>query len=360
MDHSRIRPTRRLVAAGATILTVAATLAVVAWVSPGPSPTPMAVTSLSGAGTGATLPADALAPPGDAAAAAMPAPVVPETATTATTEAAAVKAVPAPAPLPLATDREPAPTPPPGNCPPCADVCTQPAPQPQPQPDPALGFGTAPSVVPTSGPASPPQPTCPPPPCLNDAGSDGSSGSSCPPAMCPGAAGAGVPHPASPVVVPAAVRRAGVALDGRLPGVGPRPQPPCPSASQTDQPCSPPCGKPAGTDQGSFAPCPAGSGVEGIVHAGPTCPVEREDQPCPDRPVQTTLRLVRSDGSVAATGKSDENGKFHFAAPAGQYRSWWPTTARAWAAPGGCPPVDVVIEPDRYSYADVSCDSGIR
>ena len=99
--------------------------------------------------------------------------------------------------------------------------------------------------------------------------------------------------------------------------------------------------------------------MEGIVHAGPTCPVEREDEPCPDRPVQTTLRLVRDDGSVAATGQSDVDGKFHFAAPAGKYQLVADYGSGS-GGPGGCPPVDVLIEPDRYTFADVSCDTGIR
>ena len=98
--------------------------------------------------------------------------------------------------------------------------------------------------------------------------------------------------------------------------------------------------------------------MEGKIHAGPTCPVEREDQPCPDQPVETSLRLVRSDGTVAANGKSDADGKFRFAAPPGKYQLV--ADYGSGGGPGGCPPVDVVIEPDRYTFADVSCDTGIR
>ena len=99
--------------------------------------------------------------------------------------------------------------------------------------------------------------------------------------------------------------------------------------------------------------------MEGKIHAGPTCPVEREDQPCPDRPVETSLRLVRSDGTVAANGKSDADGKFRFAAPPGKYQLVADYGSGA-GGPGGCPPVDVLIERDRYTFADVSCDTGIR
>ena len=34
------------------------------------------------------------------------------------------------------------------------------------------------------------------------------------------------------------------------------------------------------------------------------------DESCPDKPVETTLRLLRPDGSVAATGKSAPDGTF--------------------------------------------------
>ena len=134
--------------------------------------------------------------------------------------------------------------------------------------------------------------------------------------------------------------------------------PPCPSAAPTDQRCTPPCSYPGsdGTAGAAFAPCPAPSGVAGRVTAGPTCPVERPDQPCADKPVETTLRLVRKDGSVAATGKSGPDGSFRITAAPGTYElvADWPSRV------GGCGPVEVTIERGRWSYADVSCDTGIR
>jgi hypothetical protein len=92
------------------------------------------------------------------------------------------------------------------------------------------------------------------------------------------------------------------------------------------------------------------------VTAGPTCPVERPDEPCPDKPVETTLRLLRKDGSVAATGKSGPDGSFRLAAGPGSYRlvADWPSRV------GGCAPVDVTVEDGRFTHADISCDTGIR
>ena len=134
--------------------------------------------------------------------------------------------------------------------------------------------------------------------------------------------------------------------------------PPCPSAAPNGQPsCTPPCSyqpSASGSGAGAFAPCP--SGVEGRVTAGPTCPVQRADQPCADRPVETTLRLLRKDGSVAATGKSGADGSFRIAVAPGSYRlvADWPSRV------GGCAPVDVTVEQGQFTHADVSCDTGIR
>jgi hypothetical protein len=96
--------------------------------------------------------------------------------------------------------------------------------------------------------------------------------------------------------------------------------------------------------------------VAGRVTAGPTCPVERPDQPCADKPVETALRLLREDGSVAATGKSMPDGSFRMVTAPGRYQlvADWPSRV------GGCAPVEVTIESGRLTHADVSCDTGIR
>jgi hypothetical protein len=97
--------------------------------------------------------------------------------------------------------------------------------------------------------------------------------------------------------------------------------------------------------------------VTGRVTAGPACPgPQQSDRPCPDKPVETTLRLLRKDGSVAATVESTPDGYFKMAAFPGSYKlvADWPTMV------GGCAPVEVQIERNRFSYAEVSCDTGIR
>ena len=100
-----------------------------------------------------------------------------------------------------------------------------------------------------------------------------------------------------------------------------------------------------------------GSQVAGTVSASPTCPVERADQPCPPRPVQTEVRAVRADGSVAARAGSGADGRFRLELPAGRYRleADYPT-----GPGGGCTPVDIVVESQPLDHADIDCDTGIR
>jgi hypothetical protein len=103
-------------------------------------------------------------------------------------------------------------------------------------------------------------------------------------------------------------------------------------------------------------PPTAASGVEGHVTAGPTCPVVRPDQPCPDRPVETKVRLLRADGSIAAKGQSDQDGAFRIAAPAGHY-----DLVADYSGPNPqCGPVPVDVRNGRFTHADLQCDTGIR
>ena len=101
----------------------------------------------------------------------------------------------------------------------------------------------------------------------------------------------------------------------------------------------------------------AGSGVRGTVSAGPTCPVERVGDPCPPRPVQTSLELRTAGGAVAAKGASGSDGRFSIAAPAGSYV----LEAVAGNNPfPRCPTVQVTVSAGSYALADMTCDTGIR
>jgi hypothetical protein len=217
---------------------------------------------------------------------------------------------------------------------------------------------------------------CPPPPCAYPTEPDGGTGASqsqlmiyCPPPCydTPNSAGTSCPPPCErdascpepcyyiqPAPAGAATIAEPVPPSQTCP---PPPPPPCPSATPTDESCTPPCSyEPAssGPAAGAFAPC--ASGVTGRVTAGPTCPVERPDEPCADKPVETTLHLLRKDGSVAATGKSVSDGSFRMIVAPGSYRlvADWPSRI------GGCGPVEVTVEYGRFTDTEVSCDTGIR
>ena len=265
---------------------------------------------------------------------------------------------PQPCPALAAADGRPAPCPPP------------PCPQPQYDngvtqsayacPPPPCAYPTEPAGG--TGATQPQVMIYCPPPCYD---TPNSAGTSCPPpppppcekdASCPPPCYYAQPAPASTTIAEPVPPSEPCPPPCQEPKACP---PPCPSAAPTDQSCTPPCSyEPAssGPAVGAFAPCPAPSGVTGRVTAGPTCPVERPDQPCADKPVETTLRLLRKDGSVAASGKSSADGSFRMLAAPGSYRlvADWPSRI------GGCGPVEVTVDYGRFSYADVSCDTGIR
>ena len=99
------------------------------------------------------------------------------------------------------------------------------------------------------------------------------------------------------------------------------------------------------------------SGVAGIVLVGPTCPVQRVDDPCPDRPLAATLLVRDAAGRPVCTTASGGDGRFRAALPAGDYvldpgpsNLRWPRgSATAVTVPGG-----------RWVEAVVAFDSGIR
>jgi hypothetical protein len=91
------------------------------------------------------------------------------------------------------------------------------------------------------------------------------------------------------------------------------------------------------------------------VTAGPTCPIERVDQPCPPQPVSTAVE-ARGAGGVVASTQSDGSGRYEFHLAPGSYvlvvggSGAWPR----------CPETRVSVEADATIRADISCDTGIR
>jgi hypothetical protein len=103
-------------------------------------------------------------------------------------------------------------------------------------------------------------------------------------------------------------------------------------------------------------PAPAGSGVSGTVLFGPQCPVQRADQPCPDRPGPASITLERSNGEVVGRAQAGDDGRFSIAAAPGQYV----VRATSQSSMGGCQSADATVSEGHYSDVTVSCDTGIR
>jgi len=109
------------------------------------------------------------------------------------------------------------------------------------------------------------------------------------------------------------------------------------------------------------APAAASSGVEGLVHLGPQCPVETEDQPCEDAPAAGVVVTVHEQvpgesyttGAEVARGTTDAEGHFRIDVVPGEYV----VTAQAGMY---CEIMDARVAADAYTKVDVPCDTGIR
>jgi hypothetical protein len=101
------------------------------------------------------------------------------------------------------------------------------------------------------------------------------------------------------------------------------------------------------------------SGIQGRVLAGPTCPVEIEASPCPDRPVQATVRvLAESPGNPPVTTfRSEEDGAFRVPLEPGGYLL---VAEVAGTGALSARPVPVTVVEGTYAMVDVFLDTGIR
>lgn len=97
------------------------------------------------------------------------------------------------------------------------------------------------------------------------------------------------------------------------------------------------------------------TGVAGRVTAGPTCPVERPDQPCPPAPVNATVEALDGSGRSVARTATDDQGAFTLPLPPGAY-----TLRVIHDGPfPRCPDTPVTVT-DGETHVDIDCDSGIR
>ncbi|HEU5431023.1 MAG TPA: hypothetical protein VFU81_05135 [Thermomicrobiales bacterium] len=91
---------------------------------------------------------------------------------------------------------------------------------------------------------------------------------------------------------------------------------------------------------------------------GPTCPVERIDGSCGDRPFAAALRIEDASGRLFCTSQSGDDGAFQVAVPPGRY-----IVAPVDPNPGGLPhgqPEPATVESNQYASVTIHFDSGIR
>ena len=105
----------------------------------------------------------------------------------------------------------------------------------------------------------------------------------------------------------------------------------------------------------SGAGAPTG-GIQGTVTAGPTCPVETQNSPCPPGVWTGTVRATAADGT-STEAQTDENGRFVLPLSAGSY------TVAPVVADSGPPtakPVTVTVGEGVMQTVDLEVDTGIR
>jgi len=99
----------------------------------------------------------------------------------------------------------------------------------------------------------------------------------------------------------------------------------------------------------------ATSGIFGTVTAGPTCPVERTDSPCPPGVWTGEVRATDGGGNQVTTA-TDERGNYSMALEPGTYE----VAAVTGDGPSIAKPTSVVVVAGPLQRVDLTVDTGIR
>ena len=105
-------------------------------------------------------------------------------------------------------------------------------------------------------------------------------------------------------------------------------------------------------------PPPADTGVEGVVTIGPTCPVVRVGEDCPDQPYAAQLTVTDPHGKIIDRASADADGRYRIALAPGDYL----LEAKA-AGESPFPAAAVMpftVNEGEWTRLDVTLDSGIR
>src|SRR2546421_13119952 len=102
----------------------------------------------------------------------------------------------------------------------------------------------------------------------------------------------------------------------------------------------------------------AGTGIQGTVQAGRTCPVERINSPCPPHPLAATVVVRDASGVEVTRFHSGADGRYTVALAPGTY-----TLVGLNIGTGFLPrpiPTSVTVTSGSYTTINVEYDSGIR
>ena len=103
------------------------------------------------------------------------------------------------------------------------------------------------------------------------------------------------------------------------------------------------------------------SGVTGLVHVGPQCPVESARKPCEDQPAANVTVTVSDQipgdsyaaGEVVARATTNADGRYRIVIAPGDYV----VTADAGMS---CELMDARVTNGPFAEVDIPCDTGIR
>jgi len=101
-----------------------------------------------------------------------------------------------------------------------------------------------------------------------------------------------------------------------------------------------------------------GTGIQGSVQVGPTCPVERINSPCPPHPMAATVVVRTGNGAEVTRFHSGPDGRFKVDLAPGSYTLIGLTVGSSFL-PRPIP-TSVKVTPGTYTVVNVEYDSGIR
>jgi hypothetical protein len=110
----------------------------------------------------------------------------------------------------------------------------------------------------------------------------------------------------------------------------------------------------AGCHRGA-ATVSADTGITGIALAAPQCPVERQDSPCPPKPVAVRIIVKDTSGTEVTAFTSEADGRFRVELTPGHY-----VLVTADQLPPTLAPQDVTVVSGQFTEVQLDLDTGIR